>query len=49
MRETINGCRISVGKPEGMRLVGKSKVQWEDTIQMDIQEIGCGLDSSGSV
>jgi hypothetical protein len=31
-----------VGKPEGMRLLGKPRYRCEDNIQMDLQEVGCG-------
>jgi hypothetical protein len=34
--------RILVGKPEGKRPLGKPRRRWEDNIQMDLQEIGCG-------
>ena len=32
-----------VGKPEGKRLIGRSRRRWEDNIKMDIQEVGCGV------
>ena len=31
-----------MGKPEGMRPLGKPRCRWEDNIQMDLQEVGCG-------
>jgi len=31
-----------VGKPEGMRLLGRSRHKWEDNIKMNPQEVGCG-------
>ena len=34
--------RVVVGKPEGRRLLGRSKRGWEDNIKMDLQEVGCG-------
>ena len=34
--------RILVGKPEGKRLLGKSRHRWGDNIKMDVQEVGCG-------
>ena len=43
--------RILVGKPEGKRLLGRPKRRWEDNIEMDLQEVGCGeygLDRAGS-
>jgi hypothetical protein len=34
--------RVLVGKPEGKRPLGKPRRRWEDNLQMDIQEVGCG-------
>ena len=31
-----------VGIPDGKRPLGKSRRRWEDTIKMDLQEVGCG-------
>jgi len=31
-----------VGKPEGKRQLGRPRHRWEDNIQMDLQEVGCG-------
>jgi hypothetical protein len=31
-----------VGKPEGMRLLGRPRHRWEDNIKMDLLEVGCG-------
>jgi hypothetical protein len=31
-----------VGKPEGKRTFGRSGQRWEDNINMDLQEVGCG-------
>jgi hypothetical protein len=36
------GNRFRVGKPEGKRPLRKPKRRWEDNIQMDLQEVGCG-------
>jgi len=33
-----------VGKPEGNRPRGR----WEDTIKMDLQEVGCGVSTGSS-
>jgi hypothetical protein len=30
------------GKPEGKRLLGRSRRRWEDNIKMGLQEVGCG-------
>jgi hypothetical protein len=32
--------RIFVGKPEGKRLLGKSRHRWVENIKMNIREIG---------
>jgi len=35
--------RVSVGKPEGKRPLGRPRRRWEDNIKMDFQEVGCGV------
>jgi len=32
-----------VGKPEGMRLLGRPRHRWEDSIKMGLQEVGWGF------
>ena len=32
-----------VVKPEGKRPLGRTRRRWEDNIQMDRQEVGCGV------
>jgi hypothetical protein len=32
--------RVSVGKPEGKRPLGRPMRRWEDNIKMDLQEVG---------
>jgi hypothetical protein len=34
--------RVLVGKPEGKRPLGRPKHRWEDSVMMDLQEIGGG-------
>ena len=36
--------RVLVGKPEGKRLLRRPRRRWDDTIQMDLQEVegSCG-------
>jgi hypothetical protein len=48
--EKRNACKILVGKPEGKRPLGRSRLRRVDNIKMDLGEIGwCyGLDRSGS-
>ena len=34
-----------MGKPEGMRPLGRLRPRWEDNIKMNLQEVGCvGMD-----
>jgi hypothetical protein len=35
--------RVSVGKTEGKRPLGKPRRRWEDNIMMDLQEVGYGV------
>ena len=32
--------RVLVGKPEGKRPLGRPRRRWENTIEMDLQEVG---------
>jgi len=36
--------RVLVGKPEGMRPLGRPRRRWENNIKMDLREVGgvCG-------
>ena len=34
--------RVLVGKPEGMRPLGRPNRRWKDNNKMDHQEVGCG-------
>ena len=34
--------RLLVGKPEGKSPLGKPRRRWEDNINTDLQEVGCG-------
>jgi hypothetical protein len=34
--------RVSVGKPEGKRPLGRPRRRWEDGVRIDLQEVGCG-------
>ena len=36
--------RVLVGKPEGKRPLGRPRRRWEDSIKMDLQEVGLGVD-----
>ena len=31
-----------MGKPGGKRPLGRPRGRWEDSIKMDLQEVGCG-------
>ena len=35
--------RVSMGKPERKRLLGRPRYRWEDNIKMDLQEVRCGV------
>jgi hypothetical protein len=35
--------RDLVGKPEGKRPMGRSRLRWEDNIKVDLQRVGCGV------
>jgi hypothetical protein len=39
--------RVLVGKPKGKRQLGRPRCRWED-IRMDLQDVGYGLDRTGS-
>jgi len=39
MGEMSNANKISVGKPEGKRLIERSRRRWEDNIRMDLRKI----------
>jgi hypothetical protein len=40
--ERICRYRVLVGKPEGKRSLGRPRRRWEDNINMDLKEVGCG-------
>ena len=42
MGESRSVYRILVEKPEGKRQLGRPRSRWEDIINMDLQEVGCG-------
>ena len=42
MDVACSACGVLVGKPEEKRPLGRPKQRWEDTIKMDLQEVGCG-------
>jgi hypothetical protein len=35
--------RVLVGKLEGKRPLGRPRCRWEDNIEIDLQEVGCGV------
>jgi hypothetical protein len=35
-------CRVFVGEPEGKRPLGRPRHGWEENINADLQEVGCG-------
>ena len=42
MGERRSAHRLLVGKPEGMRSLGRPRHRWVDNIKMDLQEVGWG-------
>jgi hypothetical protein len=34
--------RVFVGKPEGKRLLGRTRRRWENNIKADLRDVGCG-------
>jgi len=43
MGERRGVYRVLVGKPEGKRPLGRPTRRWENNIEMDLQEVGCGV------
>ena len=44
MGESRIAYRVLVGKPEGRRPLGRSRLRWEDNIKMGLREMGWGVD-----
>jgi hypothetical protein len=42
MGESRGAYRALVRKPEGRRPLGRPGRRWEDSIKMDLREVGCG-------
>jgi hypothetical protein len=42
MGEGRDVCRVLVRKPEGKRPLGRHRRRWEDSIKMDLLEVGFG-------
>jgi hypothetical protein len=42
MGERRGVYRVLVGKPDGKRPLGKSRLREEDNIKVDLQDVGCG-------
>jgi hypothetical protein len=40
MWDKRNAYRISVGKPQGKRPLGRPRCRWVDNIKMDLKELG---------
>ena len=43
MGERRGVYRVLVGKPEGKTPLRRPRRRWEDTIKMDLQEVGIGV------
>ena len=39
---------VLVRKPRGKRPLGRPRRRWEDNIEMDLQEVGCGIRTGSS-
>jgi len=46
MEERRGVYRVLVGKPEGKRLLTRSRSRWENNIKIDLQAVGCGVTGS---
>jgi hypothetical protein len=44
MEKRRGSYRISVGKPEGRKPLGRPSRRWEDNIKMDAREVEWGVD-----
>ena len=42
MEEGRGVHKVLVGKPEGKRPLGRPSRRWEDTIEIDLEEVGRG-------
>jgi len=42
MEESRVVYRVLVGKPEGKRPLGRSRLRWEDNVKMGLYEVGFG-------
>jgi hypothetical protein len=42
MGERMKAYRLSAGKPEGKRPLGRPRRRWVDNIRMDLGEVGWG-------
>ena len=41
--ESRGAYRVLVGKPEGRRQLERLRHRWEDTVKMDLREVGWGM------
>jgi hypothetical protein len=42
MRERRGVYKVSVGKPEDKRPLGRPRRRWENNSKMGLREVGCG-------
>jgi len=49
MRERRGVCRVSVGKLEGKRPLGRRRHKWEDNSLMDLDEVRWGWAWTGLI
>jgi len=43
VRRGVGLYRVLVGKPEGKRPLGRTRLRWEDNMMMDLQEVVFGV------
>ena len=41
MEQSRKAYRVSVGKPEGNRPLGRPRRRWEDNIKMNLRKVDC--------
>ena len=42
MEERRGAYSVVLGKPERSRPLGRPRLTWENDIELDLQEVGCG-------
>jgi hypothetical protein len=42
MRERRGACRVLLGRPEGIRPLGRPRCKWQDSFKIDFQKMRWG-------